>query len=126
MDLKRKPYAPGNVTINGQGYPASATGDLTIAWVHRDRLSQTDDLVKQTDPGIGPEVATTYTIRIYNAQMGGTLIRTYTGLTGTSQVYTVAQATADNMSVPPDNLRIEIEAVRDTSHQSQRRAFAWV
>lgn len=123
-----RPYPPGNVLVNAVGYPTSVTGDLTITWAHRDRLSQTAYLVTQGEASIGPEAGTTYTIRIYNAQSAGTLIRTYTGLAGTSQVYTVAQATADNLGVAPTNLRIEIEAVRGTyvSQQYQSRAFQWV
>lgn len=123
-----KPYAPGKVTVNTVAYPASVTGDLTIAWAHRDRLTQTAYLVEQTEADIGPEAGTTYTVRIYNAQTAGTLIRTYTGLTGTSQAYTVAQATTDNGGAAPANLRIEIESVRGgyTSKQFQSRAFSWV
>lgn len=121
-----RPYPPGNVQVNTVSYPASVTGDLTIAWAHRDRTLQTAYLVEQSEADIGPEIGTTYTVRIYNAQSGGTLIRTYAGLTGTSQIYTVAQATTDN-GTKPANLRVEIESVRDsyTSWQAQKIAFAW-
>ena len=107
-----RPYAPGNVLVNTVAYPASVTGDLTIAWAHRDRTLQTAYLVEQSEASIGPEVGTTYTIRIYNAQTGGTLIRTYSGVTGTSQAYTAAQATTDNGGTKPANIRIEVESVR--------------
>lgn len=122
-----RPYAPGKVLINTVSYPASATGDLTIAWAHRDRTLQTAYLVEQTEASIGPEVGTTYTVRIYNAQTAGTLIRTYSGLTGTSQAYTEAQATTDNGGIKPANLRVEIESLRDgyTSWQRQVVPFAW-
>jgi len=121
-----RPYAPGNLKINSVAYPSSVTGDLSITWSHRDRTLQTAYIVEQTEGNIGPETGTTYTVRIYNAQTGGTLIRTYSGVTGTSQAYTVAQATTDNGSKPA-NLRIEIEAVRDgyTSWQRQVVPFAW-
>jgi len=122
-----RPYPPGKTQINGFDYPTSVTGDITLSWAHRDRLSQTAYLVTQPEASIGPEAGTTYTIRIYNAQTAGTLIRTYTGLTGTSQIYTAAQATIDNAGVKPTNLRVEIESVRSgyTSHQFQQRAFIW-
>lgn len=123
-----KPYPPGKVTINTVAFPSSVTGDLTIAWAHRDRTLQTAYLVEQTEASIGPEAGTTYTVRIYNAQTGGTLIRTYTAIAGTSQAYSVATATADNGGVAPTNLRVEIESVRGgyTSKQYQSRAFSWV
>lgn len=122
-----KPYAPGKVLVNALSYPASTTGDLTLTWAHRDRTLQTAYIVEQSESSIGPEVGTTYTIRIYNAQTGGTLIRTYSGLTGTSQVYTTAQATTDNSGIKPVNVRIEIESVRDgyVSWQKHTIPFAW-
>lgn len=122
-----RPYPPGYTRINGTEHPTSVSGDLSITWVHRDRTLQTAYLVEQTEASIGPEVGTTYTVRIYNAQTGGTLIRTYSSITGTSQAYTDAQATTDNGGTKPANLRIEIESVRDTytSWQRQVRAFAW-
>lgn len=122
-----RPYPPGNVQINATAWPASVSGDLAITWVHRDRTLQTAYLVAQTEASIGPEPGTTYTVRIYNAQTGGSLIRTYSGITGTSQAYTVADATTDNGGSQPANLRIEIEAVRDgyLSWQRQVRSFGW-
>lgn len=122
-----RPYPPGNVKVNAIAWPGSVSGNLTITWAHRDRLSQTAYLVDQTQGDIGPEVGTEYTVRIYNAQTGGTLIRTYTGIIGTSQEYTTAQAATDNGGTKPANLRVEIESVRDgyTSWQRQVRAFAW-
>lgn len=123
-----RPYAPGNVLVNGVAYPASVTGDLTIDWAHRDRTLQTAYLVEQGEASIGPEVGTTYTVRIYNAQSGGTLIRTYSAIAGTSQVYTAAQATTDNGGTKPANIRIEVESVRDgyVSWQVHRVPAAWV
>lgn len=122
-----KPYAPGKVLVNAVSYPTSVSGDLTITWTHRDRTLQTAYIVEQSEASIGPEVGTTYTIRIYNAQTGGSLIRTYSGLTGTSQAYTEAQAAIDNGSIKPANVRIEIESVRDgyTSWQKHTVPFTW-
>lgn len=122
-----KPYAPGNVRLNTVSYPVSATGDLTLTWAHRDRTLQTAYIVEQNEASIGPEPGTTYTIRIYNAQTAGTLIRTYSGITGTSQAYTTAQATTDNSGTKPVNVRIEIESVRDgyVSWQKHTIPFAW-
>lgn len=123
-----KPYAPGKVLVNAVSYPTSVSGDLTITWTHRDRTLQTAYIVEQSEASIGPEVGTTYTIRIYNAQTGGSLIRTYSGLTGTSQAYTQAQAAIDNGGTKPANLRIEIESVRGgyVSWQKHLIPCAWV
>jgi hypothetical protein len=123
-----RPYPPGNVRINGSSYPASASGDLTITWAHRDRTQQTAYLVHQDEGDIGPEPGTTYTLRIYNAQTGGSLIRTFSGIAGTGQAYTEALATSDNGGTKPANIRIEIESVRDghTSWQRQVVPFAWL
>lgn len=107
-----RPYPPGNVKINDAAYPTSVTGDLSITWAHRDRTLQTAYIVEQTEASIGPEVGTTYTVRIYNAQTGGTLIRTYSLIAGTSQAYTAAQATTDNGGTKPANIRVEVESVR--------------
>lgn len=122
-----RPYAPGNVKINAVAYPTSVTGDLTTTWAHRDRTLQTAYLVEQTEASIGPEAGTTYTWRLYNAQSGGTLIRTYSGITGTSQAYTEAQAAIDNGGAKPANIRIEIESVRDgyTSMQKHVIPCTW-
>jgi hypothetical protein len=111
-----------------RGYPASASGDLTITWAHRDRTLQTAYLVEQNEANIGPEPGTTYTVRIYNAQTGGSLIRTYFGIAGTIQTYTEAQAATDNGGSKPANISIEIESVRDghTSWQRHVVPFAWV
>lgn len=123
-----RPYPPGNPRINGASYPASVSGDLTITWAHRDRTLQTAYIVEQSEGNIGPEPGTTYTVRIYNAQTGGSLIRTYSGITGTSQAYTTAQATTDNGGTKPANIRVEVESVRDgyVSWQKHVIQAAWV
>ena len=123
-----RPYAPGNVLINTVAYPTSLTGDLAISWTHRDRTLQTAYLVEQSEASIGPEAGTTYTVRIYNAQTGGTLIRTYALIAGTSQAYTEAQAAIDNGGAKPANIRVEVESVRDgyTSWQKHTIPAAWV
>lgn len=123
-----RPYPPGNVKINSVDYPSSVSGDLSITWSHRDRTLQTAYLVEQSEGNIGPEAGTTYTVRIYNAQTGGTLIRTYSGITGTTQTYTTAQATTDNGGTKPANIRVEIESARDgyVSWQKHVIPAAWI
>jgi hypothetical protein len=89
---QNRPYPPGNVTINNVAYPAVVKGGLLISWAHRDRLSQTVSLVPQSTGNIGPEPGVTYTLRLYGKT--GSLRRTYSGLTGTGQTYTLAEDTA--------------------------------
>ena len=122
-----RPYAPGQFRVDGVAYPGSVTGDLSITWAHRDRTLQTAYIVEQAEGDIGPEPGVTYTLRIYNAKTGGTLLRTYSGLAGTSQPYSGATATADNGGTPPSAVRIELQAVRAgvTSLQSQVVAADW-
>ena len=123
-----RPYPPGKVLVNTVAYPASVSGDLSITWAHRDRTLQTAYIVEQSEASIGPETGTTYTVRIYNAQSGGSLIRTYALIAGTSQAYTVAQATTDNGGTKPANIRIEVESVRAgyVSLQMHQIPAAWV
>lgn len=93
----RAPYPPGNVKLNSLAYsawPASIVGDATLTWSKRSRpdegikakLVRQDDVTAFTQEG-------TVTVRVY---VDGILKRTFPGLTGTSQVYTLAQRTADN------------------------------
>lgn len=116
---QNKPYPPGNIRINGVFMPATFSGEATLSWAHRDRLLQIEITPQsQVAPDIGPEVGTTYTLQIYGD--GGTLLRTETGLTGTSYTYLTADEIADGGGVQTQ-LRFVIWAVRDAldSWQSQ-------
>lgn len=111
-----RPYPPGNVKVNGSRWPASigATDELTITWAHRDRTLQTVTLNRQDEGNIGPESGVTYTLRIYGES--DTLLRTITGLTGTSYTYLQADEEVDSGFVPArlnTGLRFEMESVRD-------------
>lgn len=108
---KEAPYPPGNLRFNGEAYPDGFEATLTVSWQHRDRLQQTADYPRQTDGSIGPEAGVTYTMRIYGET--GTLQRTFSGITGLSQAYTVAEDIADNgLGRESRSLAIELEAVR--------------
>ncbi|MCK9554080.1 hypothetical protein, partial [Aquamicrobium sp.] len=121
---QNRPYPPGNVKINNVAYPAIAKGDLVISWAHRDRLSQTVSLVPQTNGNIGPEASVTYTLRIYGE--AGSLRRTYSGLTGASQTYTLADDTADSgLGRPNAALRIELESNRSGVISLQKHSIAF-
>ncbi|MCU0988046.1 MAG: phage tail protein [Xanthomonadales bacterium] len=88
-----RPYPPGNVKYSGSispsasSYPTTITGDLTITWAHRDRLTQTAYIVEQDETSIGPEAGTTYTVEI---REGVTLIESASGISGTSYAASVS------------------------------------
>lgn len=106
-----KPYPPGNVRLNSQPYatwPATTTGDVTLSWSHRNRPGQGQGgaLVSQDTAGeFGIEGSLTVEVLI-----GGTAKRSWTGLTGTSQIYTLAQRLADD-SDPAKTVRFRITPV---------------
>lgn len=89
-----RPYPPGNVTIDGQYFPATltTTGNLAVAWAHRDRTLQTvSPLSAWTAGNIGPEPGVTYNVRVYD--VGNTVVQEFTGITGTGQTVLTGFAT---------------------------------
>jgi hypothetical protein len=92
----QRPYPPADVKVNGSSYPAAILGAYALTWKHRDRTQQLN-IIPQTDASIGPEAGTTYTLRLYGET--DTLLRTETGLTGTSYTWT-AEETDSGLTVP--------------------------
>ena len=78
-------YPPADVKVNGVSYPVAILGAYALTWKHRDRTQQMA-IIPQTDASIGPETGVTYTVRLYGET--NTLLRTATGLTGTSYTWT--------------------------------------
>jgi len=118
-----RPYPPGNVQVNGAMWPTTMLGPLSLTWAHRDRMQQTAYLVTQAEGNIGPEIGTTYTLRLYNENSA--LQKTVAGLTGTAWTYSLTDEAADSgFGRINGRLRIEIEAVRAgyTSWQKQVRS----
>jgi hypothetical protein len=66
-----KVYCPTDVRFNGQSYPASITGALTVSWSHRNRLGTWS----YVDSGetTAPEDGTEYDILVY-----GEIARSFT------------------------------------------------
>ncbi|QJD54461.1 tail protein [Sphingomonas phage Lucius] len=63
-----RPYAPGDLRINGESYIENAfyEGEVSVSWTDRDRLQQTAGvLIDHTAGNIGPEAGTTYRLRVY-------------------------------------------------------------
>lgn len=63
-----RPYAPGDLRLNGESYTPNAfyEGEVEVTWTDRDRLQQTSGtLVDHTSGNIGPEAGTTYRLQVY-------------------------------------------------------------
>lgn len=93
-----RPYPPGQMLANGAGWWIGQTvsgvdPNLVLTWAHRDRVLQQDQLIGHEASSIGPEPGTTYHAEVYDA--GDNLLRTETGLSGTTWTYTWAQAMSD-------------------------------
>lgn len=89
----KMPYPPGNFKINAVSFPATFSGQPTLSWAHRTRL-KIDAIVAHDDAtSYGPEQDQTYTLEIYSEL--NVLVRTVTGLTGTSYTYTEGNERAD-------------------------------
>lgn len=94
-----RPYPPARVRCKGTPWfnelKEMPLGVDTIdwTWVHRDRLLQADQLIGHNENSIGPEPGTTYMVEVYNAD--DVLVRTVSGIVGTSWTYTRAMAEAD-------------------------------
>jgi len=115
-----RPYPPGNVLVNTVGFcnPHVISGDITLTWAHRDRIVQGNVLLDHSAASTGPETGVTYTVRVYD---GTTLLRTVTGITGTTLVYDTTMAAADG---DPGVLWFELESVRDGLASWQHYRFA--
>lgn len=121
-----RPYPPGDVKVDGVGYAEHVEGyavadgtDVVFSWTHRDRLLQDDQLVEHDAASVGPEAGTTYTLRIYDDV---TLLRTESGLTGTSFTYTAAMIASDGEPVA-ENWTVRLKAVRDSYDSWQEYEF---
>lgn len=105
MDARAaRPYPPAKLRINGSAWPTAAFSRITLAWVHRDRGLQADQLIDTEAGTIGPEAGTTYNVRVY--QQPSTLLHQQTGITGTTYAH-------DFLLASDASLRIEVEAIRD-------------
>jgi Putative phage tail protein len=89
------PYPPAFPKINGTRYDLAAapTGPFTLSWIERNRLTQADIMVDQTQGTVTPESGTTYTVVVIDTA-GPTVINTFSGIRGTSQVINVGHSAA--------------------------------
>lgn len=104
-----RPYPPGNVKVNGERWPTdSLVGEPVFTWSHRDRTTQLSYYVAQDEGDFGPEVGTTYTVRVYDRDL--VLKREVTGITTTTWTYATADESTDN---PGPVFTVTISSVRD-------------
>ena len=110
-----RPYPPGDLKLNGQRYPAAIDGDLAVAWTHRDRRLQADQLVDHGQGSIGPEAGTAYVLRLLD-DIAGSLLENPPAMAGIS--YTAELKGAYR-------LRTEVGAIREglTSWQKATHTF---
>lgn len=78
------PYPPGNLRANSTAFQdgVQISGELTLTWAHRDRLTEQDQLIDFTQGNIGPESGVTYHVKIYGES--GALLVDQSALSGTS------------------------------------------
>lgn len=103
-----RPYVPGAIKLNTISYPVNINDQLVVSWSHRNRLA----LWEYDDAGVtaSGEPSITYRVKVYGES--GTLIRTETGLTGTTWTYTLATEIADSgLGRPNGTLRVVVEAL---------------
>lgn len=81
------PTRPANVTVNGQAFSTVQleTGDLTVTWADRNRLTEDSQPLDWTAPSVTPEEGQTTTIRVLDTR-NLAIVAEYTGLIGGSYV----------------------------------------
>jgi hypothetical protein len=109
-----KPYPPAFLQVNSVRWDqvVKISGSLTLAWRERNRVTQQDQMIDQTQGTITPESGTTYTIVLKDGS--GTTFATFTGVTGTSWTWTTPDDTHSTV-------QLSVTAVRGgiSSWQSQ-------
>lgn len=74
-----RPFRPGNVKVNSSLYPAAFTGEMVIAWSHRNRQVENSVPLKWDEASVTPESGTTYSLRVYDQV--GALLASIAGIT---------------------------------------------
>lgn len=117
MDSRQiRPYPPAGMTINGEGYPTSLYGSLSVAYVNRNRVTQYPDIYGQSEATVTPEAGTTINGYAYDDDTDAVLVST----AGIGNPWAP-------VIVGSRNLRIEIESERGgiVSWQRQVRVFTY-
>lgn len=119
-----RPYPPADLKVDGElaFLVDGEHAEPVFTWAHRDRILQADALVDHQEPSIGPEIGTTYTIRVYDP-VAGTLLSTHAGITGDTFTYDSTMQAADGN---PSRVRVEVESERDGLASYQKYDFAFI
>lgn len=92
-----RPYPPGQMLANGQPWYLEASvgsvSGLVLTWAGRNKVLQADQALGQQDGGVIVDPGLTYTIRAYTE--GDTLVRTISGITGSTWTYQFDQVVTD-------------------------------
>lgn len=122
-----RPYPPANIKCNGvpwdgepQGFSQSDNA-LTLSWVHRNRVLQSDQLIGHGEASVTPESGTTYGITVH--KQTGELVRTVTVPGGTTWSYPISQAHSDGVGAAG---YIELFSQRDGLTSFQKRVIELV
>lgn len=99
-DMSQKCLSP----VSLRGARDASTGDITISWTRRSRFPS--DWVDYSDITLG-EASERYDLEIWNSTYT-TLLRTFSGLTSASQLYTNAQQSNDYGSPPPSTIYCKV------------------
>lgn len=107
-----RPYPPGNLKVDGVSvYLVNGEHpEPVLTWAHRDRIVQADQAIGHGEGSVGPEVGTTYTIRVFDLVDDAYALREDTGIVGDNWTYTADMQYEDGN---PLAVWIEIESVRD-------------
>ena len=112
-----RPYPPGLLKLNNESYPDTITGsDITLTWVHRNRITQAEHLIDTTTASMTPEDGTTYTVRL-RRKSNNAIIAQQTGITDTTATLSAGVFTGEAI--------IELLSVRDglESYQKHNHVF---
>lgn len=62
-----RPYPPGKVRIGGLPYPSVVADEFAVTWVHRNRVTQADQLVDTESASVTPAPNTRYALRFLDS-----------------------------------------------------------
>ena len=117
-----KIYCPTAVLFNGESYPEEIAGELTVSWVHRNRLGTWS--YATSGAAASAESGTEYDILVYGE--GDGLVHTETGVTGTSWTYDEADEISESgLSRLNNHLRIVIRTYGDSRAHQAIREIEW-
>jgi len=113
-------YVPTAVKLNTVLYPATITGELTVSWSHRNRLTAwTYDNSGATG---AKEPGTHYRVKVYGE--GGGLVHTEDNLTGTSWTYVSATEISESgLGRLNNQVRVVVETLNDASGLASHQTY---